>query len=273
MINSTRDIRHSLKKRRRIAWGRKFLVFLILVGVLLGAFAWFSGSGVLNVKKIEVMGMTTLNVDELTQNIQKSLDGRYLGLFSRSNILILPWIGIKNSLMRDFLKIDRVFVWITGENSIRVSVSERTPVGIWCQSKERGVQGCYFLDKSGFIYTEAPEIIGNSFYYFYGGIFENPIGNTFVGNPKFLRLYAFMKKLKELGFAPISLSALPDNEYEIDLEAGGQIDFNESQSFETSLENIDAMLLNNVVSTSTAFLGKLNHLDLRYGNKVHYDLR
>ncbi len=246
---------------------------MVLFIVLFGTLAWFSGSGVLNVKKIEVVGMTTLNADDLAQNVQKTLDGRYLGLFSRSNVLILPWMTIGNSLKKDFLKVDRALVRITGKNSIKIIISERTPVGIWCESKERGVKSCYFLDKSGFIYTEAPEIIGNSFLYFYGGTFENPIGNTYVGNPKFLRLYAFMNKLKELGFAPVSLSSLPDNEYEIDLEAGGQINFNESQTFETSLSDIDAMLQSNAISTSTAFLSKLNHLDLRYGNKVHYDLR
>jgi len=270
---SSRDISSSLKKKRKIVLGRKILAFFLLATIFLVAFSWFSGNEVLNVNKIEVVGMSTLKGDELRQNIQNTIDGEYFYIFSKSNILILPYFGIKNSLQKDFPKIENVSMRITGRNSIRIAVLERHPVGVWCKSKERENGGCYFLDKTGLIYAEAPDFSGNPFFNFYGGNFLNPISNYYIENPKFLRLYSFMQKLKDMGFEPISLSMLPNEEYEIDLGLGGVIYFNEEQAFETSLENINSMLRDSVISTSTDFLGRLNHLDLRYGNKVHFDYK
>lgn len=272
-MGSSRDIGNSLKKRRKVVLGRKILFFLSLIVVLLVVFAWFSGSGIWNVNKIEVAGMSTLNADELVQNIQKTIEGKYFYLFSKSNILILPYFGIENSLKENFPKIENSSVRILGKNSFRVTVLERHPVGIYCLSKEREDRKCYFLDKNGFIYSEAPNFSGNPFFYFFGGSFLKPIGSVYMKNPKFLRLYSLMQKLKDMDFIPVSLSVLPGGEYEIELKLGGAIYFNEKQAFENSLENIDSMLRDGAISTSTDFLEKLNHLDLRYGNKVHFDYK
>ncbi|MGB8815729.1 MAG: hypothetical protein WCC74_00615 [Minisyncoccia bacterium] len=272
-MSSSRDIGISLSKRRKIVFARKILVILSITVILLVAFAWFSGSGFWNVDKIEIVGVSTLNTNEISKNVQNIIDGRYFYLFSKSNILILPYFEIKNSLQKYFPKIDSISLRMTGNKSVRVTVLERHPVGLWCKSKERRGGGCYFLDRSGYIYSEAPDFSGNPFFYFFGENIFIPIGQFYIENPKFLRLYSFMQRLKDMGFEPVSLSAILGGEYEIDLSHGGVIYFNEDQAFETSLEIVDSMLQNGIISTSTDFLSKLNHLDLRYGNKVHFDYK
>ena len=67
--------------------------------------------------------------------------------------------------------------------------------------------------------------------------------------------------------------ALGDGEYEVGLALSGKINLNDKKDFSESLRELKALVDGGYIKTDTATLSKINHIDLKYGNKVHFDYR
>ena len=235
----------------------------------------------IQIKNIEVSGNSTVSKDEIISVIRNETSAKYLMLFSKNSIFLYPKKMIEIKLADDFKKIETVSIKSKGLKTLIVSIIERKPNSLWCFSgsedgtlrKNNNSGMCYFLDKEGVIFSEAPDFSGNAFLRYYGLLddIEQPIGKIYMPSGRFKDMSRFVSSLETLGISVASFRAESENDYKIYLKNGIKILFDDKQPFDKTLENIQSILsevdLKGDYSVNNP--SKINYVDLRFGNKVY----
>lgn len=270
-----------LKRRRRKIFAIKALsVFLILIGFVF-LLSWLSKMQSIQIENIEVSGNTTLSKEEIANLVKAETSAKYFKLFSKNSIFLYPRKSIEKTLTDDLKKIETVSIKSKRLKTLLISMVERKPNSLWCFSRpEEGTSRknnnsgkCYFLDKEGLIFSEAPDFSGNSFLRYYGLLdnIEQPIGENYMTSEKFREVSRFIGSLEILGIKVATFRAESENDYEIILKNGIKIILDDKKPFDKTLENIQSILgevdLKSDYSPSNP--PKINYVDLRFGNKVY----
>ncbi|MBM2818033.1 MAG: Cell division protein FtsQ [Parcubacteria group bacterium] len=282
MIRNNQTLKPSkLRRRRRKIFAIKAVtVFLLLIGLVF-LLSWFSKISRLQIENIEVSGNSSLSSDEIIDVMKKETSAKYFMIFSKNSIFLYPKQSIMAKLADDFKKIDSVSIKSKGLKTLAVSIAERERNALWCFSeagegsliKNENSSRCYFLDKGGLVFSEAPDFSGNSFLRYYGlldGTID-PIGENYMTHDRFKEVSRFVKSLEDLGINALEFQAESENDYAVNLKNGVKIIFDDKQPFDKTLENIQSILsevdLKGEYSPTNP--PKINYVDLRFGNKVY----
>ena len=256
------------QKRRR---------FLIKVGLLIAAFvALFALLSFLTklyafaVTHIEVTGNSAVDTEEIKNIIKNNISGNYLFLFSKSNRFLYPKNAIHSELIEKYKRIDTATLEVEG-HTLKVSVKERLPSYAWCAGVPTdATKSCYFIDATGYVFSEAPVFSGDVFLSFYGLLDEkNAIGSTYIGGEEFKNLDKFITWLDAHTIKVRSVLAKPTGVYEVYVPSGAKIIFKASQAPSVLQSTIETIMLNTDILTNTSS-STLEYVDLRFGNKVYY---
>ncbi len=261
-----------------------FALFLFLAGIL----AWQSGNEKVTISKIEIFGNEVVNEKVVREIVQKEMIGKYGWLFHKNNIFIYPRGDIEKKLFELNKRIKEVNVYRDSLTAIAVEISERKPAYLYCTIAPQGStfpvtplrsaspQGqtfsrdCFFLDKTGYIFAEAPQFSGNVFFEFYADreFANKPLGNLLFEEKEFDRIIVFKEKTEKLGFKAVALVEKEEGDYDLFFEDGAKIMFNKKQNLAEVLENLDSS-----IETIQASTKPLEYIDLRFGNKVFYKFK
>jgi hypothetical protein len=63
-----------------------------------------------------------------------------------------------------------------------------------------------------------------------------------------------------MNFRPTGFSAISEHEYEVYILGGGKILVNDKRSFESSLQNLQALVDNKYIKTDSEFLKKIKYI-------------
>ncbi|MFA6227152.1 MAG: hypothetical protein WC631_01555 [Candidatus Paceibacterota bacterium] len=264
----------SLNSKRRKNFFFKLLSFLAFLFVLFIFISICSYYPDFRIKDISVSGNSTVSSEEIVNIVKNILSKKYLFVLNRDNQIFLPRFGIEETLLDNLKKIESIRVGISGVQGINIYVVERSVFALWCDGGSITSNDCYFIDKNGIIFSDAPIFFGNPFPKYLGGHSgTNIIGTNFLDERVFTELSSLFKGIYNLNINPVGVLSLPEGEYEIYLFDGGKININDKQDFNVSLRNLKALIDSGDIKTDKTFLSKIKHIDLRYGNKVHYDFK
>ncbi len=256
-------ISSSIKRRKRIGLLRKagtFSIYILFAVIVLIFTLTFNK---LQVKSVSVSGNSTVNKEDILSVVDKKLNNNYLYLIRTDNFFLLRRDEIKSDLLDNFKKLESVNINFRGLNNLEVSVIEREAKYLWCNATST----CYFMDKTGFIFKEAPTLSPNPFFEFFGLITDEPVGKSYLSE-KFSNLAAFLDSINEIGFTAKSFNAIDEHKYEINLSSGAKIIFDDKKTFEQDLVSLHAIIDNGYVKPTDKSFEKIKSIDLRYGNKV-----
>ncbi|MBU6431358.1 MAG: FtsQ-type POTRA domain-containing protein [Patescibacteria group bacterium] len=267
------------KRRRKIFAIKAVLVFLLSIGFVF-LLSWFSRISPIQIAEIEVSGNSSVSGDEIMSLVKKETSGNYFMLFSKNSVFLYPKKSIETKLADNFKKIEKAEIKFEGFKKIIVKINERKAESLWCSGgkdaendRNENLRNCYFMDKEGVIFSAAPKFSGNVFMRYYGLLDDvDPIGKGYMSAEKFKGIIGFVSSLKNFGLAPVVFMAKTGSDYEISLEDGGRIIFDDRQSFDKTSDNLESVLGEiGLVKNRGAISGiKLDYVDLRFGNKVFY---
>ena len=284
MIRNNQTLKPSKLRRRRqkIFAIKAVMVFLLLICFVL-FLSWLSKISSLQVENIEVSGNLTVLKDEIIGSVKTETSAKYFMLFSKNSVFLYPKKSIEKKLLDDFKKIDKLSIKSKGFKTLIINITERKPNSLWCFSesedgnvrKNENSGSCYFLDKEGVVFSEAPDFSGGGAFLRYYGLLdgaEQPVGRIYLPGGKFKEVSRFVSSLENLGISPAGFRAESENNYEIYLKNGVKIIFDDKQPFDKTLENIESIL------SEVDFKGdysannhpKINYVDMRFGNKIFY---
>lgn len=234
----------------------------------------------ITINKVKTEGNIVVTNDELQAFVSKKLEGKYLFLFPKTSIFLYPRKKIEASVLDAFKRISSVEVSFDDFQTINLSVEEREPYALWCRKMDTNEEEqCYFLDKQGFIYTEAPHFTGNTFLRYYGTstptsyTFVNmggPVGNRFLSEEEFKKFNFFIKTLQNIDLEPNSFIVQSEKDIAIYLKGEEKILIGRTQNLSIVLDNIQSFFESDEYIKQDA---RLLYANFRFGNKVYYKFK
>lgn len=264
---------NSLAARRRQA--RIIIGVLVLIISIAAIFllSWFLNQPFIVINNLSVSGNSMVAADDILKTAKNILADSYFGLFTKSNIFIYPEKNIRQTLTAVFPAIKNVRGNLKNWQTLQLSVEERAPFALWCQSADSA--NCFYLDDNGLIFAGAPIFSDNIFFKFLGGEINassSPLGKNFLPSGEFRRLNFFLDSLAPLGLTPATFE-VDTVQAQIYLKSGGRLIIAASADLSLILENLETILRSDNLKKALARGGIIDYIDLRYGNKVFYKFK
>lgn len=259
---------HIKAKRRRLFYIRCSII-LFLLFFLIFTIAIISGHDKIIIKEINVSGNAAVSTDSILAVVNKSLTGRYYYLFAKNNFLIFPRFKIKEDLFREIKTLKEINISWQDWQKISIDIIERKPHTTWCGiAPEIAIEPCYFIDKTGYLYSTAPNFSGNLFIRNYGQISTStgPVGQYFLYPNQYALIYNLIDILNENNLK-VSAVYLDGQVFNFYLENGPKIIFNTTSNLNLVFGNLFSALESGEVNLIDG--GKtIKYIDLRFPDKV-----
>src|SRR3989344_5832237 len=279
VLNSPRLLKLK-KQRRRIVLG-KILILFFGLGTIFSLLIYLSRFNSLNIGEIQIVGNKAVDTEMINEVVKQEIAGYYFWFFPKTNFLIYPQHKIATELKNKFKTIKDIFINDKNMKILVVSLTEREAKYTWFGKTwpEMGVETpkCYFTDRDGYIFNEAPYFSGEVYFKLYGQINgETALGSYFSEN-NFPRLILFKKMLEALKLKPAALSIMADGNAKIFLSeknasgTGPEIIFKLDFDFKKIAENLEtAFKTESLRSKFESKYSALKYIDLRFDNKIYY---
>lgn len=253
----------TIDKKERNQKRKKFLFWVFFAAAFLTVMWWFFVSPFFKITKIVQPENNIVTNEDIWQLILTNLPFK-----AGQNILLLLKDDLKTDLAAAFPAITDIKINKKFFHSLMIDFAERTPIGIW-----RQITNCYYFDKEGIIFKEAPETEGALIL----KITDLENSNVRLGNKvikddllKFINDFYNQidnfKKFKIIEFkikpaANIDLEAITDENWSIYLDP--------TQNSESEANNLLTVLTETLKNRTY----NLDYVDLRIPSRVFYRLK
>ncbi len=260
-----RRVRFSLRFTRRIFY---FATLALLGG---GFFYFFFVSSYFKITNVEILGVESISQEEVQSGVENVFAQKKLGFFNSKNYFLAPVEKLQASLLEQFPKIGIVSLEKIYRNTLQVHIEERVMLGVWCLASRDRLENCFYFDKEGVIFEEAPKSFGSLMMSVEDRRdIEANLGSAVLGGEQ----VAFAQDAQGLVSRnfPFSIQTFlitKAGEYEILTSEGWRVFLNKSAGVEYQLSNLKYVLDEKIKTRR----GELEYADLRLGNKVYYKYR
>ncbi|MHB9019492.1 MAG: cell division protein FtsQ/DivIB [Minisyncoccota bacterium] len=243
-------------KRRRAFRIKLYFLFLLLALLVFGFFYLITYSSLFKIKDVLIENNKFLTNDEVLISLkQKVLSSSFGGQAGFDNLLAWPSGEIKISDPA-ILNVNIKKEWF--KRIIRVEVNERERFAIWCNS---GANTCYWIDKEGFVFADAPVTEGSLVF----TVFDKNDSNLFLGS-----------RIEEDRFVGNLISIL-NNFYKTEFEVKRIV--SDGALKELRVETLEGPTFifstrfdssKNIALIKDLDLNKVEYIDLTVDNKIFY---
>lgn len=233
----------------------------------------------MRIDSVELSGGVLVGHTDMQDEVLGFLSGSYVWLFPKNNAFLYPHDALETHLSEYFKRIDTVKVSLKNLRTLSVVITERKPEALWCGTE--GSEHCYFMDNHSTIFAESPSFSGDAYFKYYGDLavegVNGPLGGQYIASStQFAELHLFVENIRTLGLRPEYLAAsntgttTPVEQFTLMVSNGGKIYFDRREPLEQLFENLKALLRTPALADAW---GRVEYIDLRYGNKVYYKLK
>lgn len=285
ILNSPRLL--EMKRRKRRVLQNKILLSIFAFLIIFAGLTYISRFSVLNINSVEIIGNKVIDTQAIEKVVKRQIEGKYLWLIPKTNILLYPTNDIKKELDNKFKRLKDITFSIKNKKTLVVSLAERIGLYTWCgivptEQNSDSNQKCYFLDKDGYIFDESPYFSGEVYFKFYGltELIEDVPSGFYFLKQNFQKLTLLKETFENMGLKPVALYLLDNGDVKIFLSTenslftGPEIIFKIDSDFKKIAENLEVALTTEPLQTD--FKNKyssLLYIDLRFGNKVYFKFK
>lgn len=261
-----------VKKKRKLLFLKIFGI-VFLVSAVLALFIFLFHLKLFAINAVVVEGNKVVDAEMIKNIATTELEGKYYKLFPRSNRFIYPKKAILADVYNYSLRIKNIALEVKKHDLI-ISLVEREPSYTWCSGmpKDGQTHTCYFIDETGYIFSESPIFSGNAFFAFYGEVpSEHPLGATYLNAAQFKAIDTLIEFLNSKQLHPFAFYVHDNGVYDLYLEQGGKIIFKEDQDVTLLISNLDLIMAKTQLFSKKP--SSLEYIDLRFGNKLFYKIK
>lgn len=267
-------------KKHRSHSLRRFFLFVLLGIVLFVALGLFARVERWQVSVGSFEGIVVTDTEQISSAIEEYLHQRFL--YPKSNRVWFSERLLEYAISQSFPRLDMVNIR-TSSGVLVVSASERQGEFLWCGPLVQEVRVdvlCYFADKQGFVFDEAPFFAGTTFVRLYGDIVgEGPIGQQGISPEIFTHLSALQETVRSFGFSVQAVQQHSDGQYEFILNSQQSIEQAPRIRFVMpdkvqGIVNLGLALQEQLVLLEIQEkYAMLEYLDIRFTNQVIYKFK
>jgi len=204
--------------------------FLVFGGIIYVLFF----SQYFQIKEVKIFGVKTISEEALRKKVNAELSKKVYFFIPQNNLFLFPAKKVKTDFLKEFPKTKNVFIKRGLLNFLEIKVEEREMAAIWC-----GLPNCFFIDKDGVIFEEAPSVDGSLIFKIDGKSRAEDIklGDR-IFEPDFMNKIFDSKKIFEdgLGVSFPSFTVLEDNVLEANSSFGWKIIFDSPSDLGVQME-------------------------------------
>jgi len=225
----------------------------------------------LQIKEVNTEGVFLLSSEQLVKEANYLLGGMHLKTIPKRNAIFYPKKNIVKSLTELYPRIQSVYAEVSFKKPsiLTLTVVERESKLVWCDQEEM----CYYVDEDGTIFAEAVWVSDDHLYIKFTSPESFGIGDKLFTNTQIDPVLAARNSLKDTARVTSVLLGV-DGDYELVLETGTKIIFNENDELGSALNNLNTFLGSDVVlgenETLRDALMHFSSIDLRFGKKIFF---
>ncbi len=289
----SRKLREKKKKQKKL----RLIIFLVVTISILVFFVYVLNASYFRVQRIVVNELEYANREEVELATKNQLDGRFFGLFAKSNIFILPRGNIYKELKSNFPSIKKVDLDVKGLTEIELEIEEYVANAIWCdvpvtpatllshdaenQDKVSSAipqvltsfsgQNCFFLNDSGIVFSPTDYDNNQEVIKFFGGITSDPLRQTYANKKTFASLVEFTKLLRRLNIVSDQVWTTNGEVYAFVTKEKVKIYIDSKDNIVDVFDNLETVIKRDAINQ--AQFSNIDYIDLRFGNRVFYKLK
>jgi cell division septal protein FtsQ len=215
------------------------------------------------ISEVRVEGEKVVEEDDVRQVALANIEGSVWGIFPKKNFLFIPTDRIALEAEALSPRIGDVLVKRSDLKTLEITIEERKPYIMVCH-----IEGCFYADRTGFVFEEVPESIQRKLYVPYEYQGEVVLGSSPVSKDRIHAGETMRRFLKGRGIMLESVIVFDDH-FEAVLPSGGKIIF-DSRDIEEAMNNFSSILESEDLEEVDFSLNSLEYIDLRYGDKVFW---
>lgn len=264
------------------AWLSRAIAVFVLLCLFFVAGGGVSHNAKLRIDRVDILGAHTVSEDSVRALVQQKLKGNYFFVYARENIYLFPRSEIKQILLSTFPRVAEVSVQRIDDHVIAVTLIERTPYALWCGEEPNEtasqVKNCWFIDRTGFVFDQAPIFSRGVYIEVYGKLLRKNEGETLravLPRDHFKTADSFAVFVRDNIGKPFQIVMSTDNETEVALQSSTPYPFLSGAVIRFKNDADPAVLLKNLFAAipvqfpeNTHPKKKLQYIDMRFGNKV-----
>ncbi len=254
------------RRRRQLVWGA---VLVLLYFLILGFFWVVLWTPAFRLKSFEIVGAAGVPKDDIVNLLRwQVMDAQWKHVLGFENILVWPETLPPEKLAYlpalKSLEIRKNY----RERTLRLTVEERSPFGIWCLMKS-DVPECFWFDEEGVVLARAPIVEGNLIPAV-NDYSQNKLrlGGKILSGDQIPNLFSVLRVLAaaKMDVKEIRLEDIALSEVKILTYTGPELYFSLRFGAENALTVLDSFRN----ATSTSGLEKLEYIDFRVENRAYY---
>jgi hypothetical protein len=257
------------KEKRTSRRGILIFLFILLFFSVFGGAVYFARYPDWQISEIIITGLERLAPETIRENVEKEIQGNFAFIFPRKSYMLIRADTIKKEIVKDFPRVESVSVTKEFPSKIVVEVKERSFWAVYCV---KGEALCGYIDKTGFVYEEAPHSTSLLI-----RKIESDRGSVVVPSQKFDAL--FIEKLdmfaealrngarEEVGTFLVSEDL--EDEFKVETQSGFYLYVKRDDDPEKVVKILKTFLEKEIGTNKKL----LEYVDLRFGNKVFYKLQ
>ncbi len=271
LVGSEKGIRspdfHKKKQREHKIKLGLYIVLALLI--LISPFVALQSKRLL-VTNIHITGNDVTRSEDIERVVAKDLSGSYLHLVPHSSTLFYPRNKIMSDILSTLPRVRTAMVSLSDFHTMEVKITERGPAALYCKDVSHPTipKNCYFIDTTGYIFSEAPAFSGEVYrVYTSEPVLDEPLKKVFLLPNEFKDMEEFLKSLANIPLYPEVLT-VHDDEYSLLLSSGTKVWWKKDQKLDEIYSSLDSFILN--PSIRKQGIGNLLYIDLRVESKVFY---
>lgn len=290
----SQKLRDKKKKQQKI---KRFVLIFCFIAVIV-FIVYITNASYFRVQRIVVNDLQYANRNDVELTIKEQIDSRYMGLFAKSNIFILPRTKIYREIRNNYPAVKKSDIDLSGLTEITVELEEYSANAIWCdvpvtpskvtlseeeEGKETspnaipqvvasvGGSNCYFVNDEGIVfsktnYDQNPDIIK-----MFGNITVDPMKQSYTEKNIFIGLVEFTKLLRRLDIVADQVWTTNGEVYAFVTKDRVKIYVDGSADMLKVFDNLETVIERDAINK--AQFGNIDYIDLRFGNRVFYKLK
>ena len=314
-MNQYQRSRISSHQSKKFTEKRKYRkAFAVAMGVMIAITWTFSLSrltklSAFNIDTISVIGADSDITPQLQAAALNALNGNYFGIFDKDSIVMFPKTAVISAVASSSSRIASVTVSRDGLNALKVTVTEKDPSAVVCDSlpdfngnsiSVSDTDDCYLVDDAGILFRKAPSFSNGVYNRYYdpylagtGTTTSTIVGTYATSTTEFHALQDLYDNAKKSGISVDAILFKDNGEYEMyarnptsvnettssGTETASSTDqtgtiviyFNNQRPFQSQLDNLVSFWNKDVTDKSTSnSSANYDYIDVRFGSNVFY---
>ncbi len=260
--------------RRGVRAKKSLIVFFFILGAGIAVSAIRASA----LQVINIHGLEAISDARIRESVKGFLAGSYGFFLPRSSYFLVSPSALEEEIKKQTFRVERASVVKAFPDTIEIAIQERKPWAVFCTnvspllSKSDAVpesSRCFYLDRGGFSYEEAPESSGSLLLVITGDRKDARIGAFLIDSKTLESMMLIGERVEKILGARVvayELSEAAPREMRARLDKGFTVIFKKEDNFEEVFRVLRRVLDEEIKDRYDI----LEYIDVRFGNKVFY---